>query len=408
MRKKWLTFLFATALFLSLNTITALAYDDNVIHTVGERAYRSMVIGQVYADNHTDAYLLPRIYGPDSSDSNRPDVILFRGEITVRSAGNSMIVQAFQGEIVAIIRVRGTVRISDGWGGLEIKPLQGDAELLNPNYVLASVWNKTFIRISAYGKISCETYYWNNYSSFENWCLSYNSGQYGESYQYQDSIEDRGQDDDGNYVVVRTYDPEVRICYSVTYYYVSDPWWWYRTEYGRFEYVPGYGWVFIPYPVFWHRHCYYHEAPPNRHYYHGIIIKEREENSPHQQIPKENIVPYRPRATPDENDPSKYKVRRVHPDNPPNRNNPNQPPNQGGNQVVPREHGSSQQPGAEEPKRREPNNPPNNSPNGNGNGQVRPKEPQNGHGQSKPPEKQKEPPKKEPKNNPDPPKKEKT
>ncbi len=380
--------------------------DENVIHTNNERTYRGVNNGQVYADDHTDAYLVPRVYGPDYSDSNRPDVVFFRGTVVVRSAGNGMIVQAFQSDVVAIIRVRGTVRISDGWGGLEIKPLQGEVELISPNYVSASAWNKTFIRISAYGRISRETYYWNNYSSFENWCLSSNSGQYGESYQYQDSIEDRGQDNDGSYVVVRTYDPEVRICYSVTYYYVSDPWWWYRTEYGRFEYVPGYGWVFIPYPVFWHRHCYYHEAPPNRHYYHGIIIKEREENSPRQQIPKENIVPYRPRETLDRNDPSKYKIRRVNPDNPPNRNNPNQPPNQGGNQVVPREHGSSQQPKAEEPKRREPNNPPNNPPNGNG--QVRPKEPQNGHGQSKPPEKQKEPPKKEPKKNPDPPKKEKT
>lgn len=420
-------------------------HDTSVLQFGAGMDGRKIPNGWIFANASTMAILVEP--GDARENPYATNVILLKGTAGIQSltpAGVTL--RAISKETMAKIRVLGLAKISIEWnGGIEIKPLQGTAILIiehsyDSTYA-AFAGNKEIIRIDSYGRIHRDNWHWwNEYTDFEKWCLGYdnNQGAYGGSSYDERAVEDRGYDEYGNYVVVRTYDPDVRVYYNITYYYVSDPWWWYRAEYGRFEYVYGYGWVFVPYPTFWHRHCYYHEAPPTGHYYHGIIIKEKEGQSA-PQIPKERVVPYRPKETPDRNDPAKYKViRRTDSDNPPSGNGQNQAPGHGGNGVVPREPrepAEPQKPGSDEPKRREPDGytpreprePQNGdspqvrepqrkepeqrepqSPPPNGNGQVRPKEPQGG-GQTKPPEKEQEkkPVKKLPEKNPDP-KKEKT
>lgn len=414
-----------------------------VIKTEYYRTQQEIAGGRLFVDKETIVVYSPPEFGPDST-SYGESAVLLQGAMGVRSSspnGVGVSVRVIKGDASVTLRIRGLAEISEGWGRdhVNVRPLEGvvtrtdtdgryDAETV-------SAANRTYFRIYSSGQVSLYEYHWwdNSYSDFEKWCLA---GGYSSQYDER-VIEDRGYDDYGRYVVVRTYDPDIRAYYNITYYYTSNPWWWYQTDYGRFEYIYGYGWVFIPYPVFWHRHCYYHEAPPTGHYYHGIIIKEREEQfSP--QIPKERAVPYRPEETSERNNPAKYKIRRTNPDNPPAGNGQNPTPDRGGSTVIPREPGIPEKQRVDEPQRKEPNgyspresrepqndNPPEirepqrKEPDGNtqappsGNGQIRPKEPQDGGNQSKPPEKppekEKKPVKKPPEKTPtDPPKKEKT
>lgn len=423
------------------------AYAALGVVKTGYRTQQEIVGGRLFVDEETTVVYSKPDYGPDSANYGEA-VVFLEGTAAIRSYNqNGVLIRVIRGESSVVFRVRGLTTISEGWGrgyDVKIRPLEGMVAVVDSTYQnreIAYAANKTYFQVNRSGQISQYSYHWwdDSYSDFEKWCLAGGYGSYS-GHQYDDrAVEYRGHDDYGRYIVVRAYDPEIHVYYGITYYYTSDPWWWYRADYGRFQYAYGCGWVFVPYPIFWHRHYYYHEAPPNGHYYHGIIIKEKEGQAA-PQIPKERVVPYHPIIeTPEYNDPSKYKkiIRRI--DSPADESKGNDGPasgSGGGNQVVPREPQSPRQSGTDEPRHREPegyvprepqkDNPSQinepqrkepdrrepQSPPPNSNGQVKPKEPQDDGNQSKPPEKtpdqEKKPVKKVPEKNPDPPKKEKT